>query len=77
VSWLALVGTVLALLRSFVEWLHDRQTIDAAAAQAALKGLQDANAAIENALRERQQVHDDIERNSADLMSDDGFRRPE
>ena len=76
-SWLALVGTILALLRSFVEWLHDRQTIDAAVAQAAFKGLQDANAAIENALRARQQVHDDIERNPADLMSDDGFKRPD
>ena len=74
-SWLTLAGTLLAILRSLIEWLHDRQTIDAAAAQAALKGLQDANEAIDNVRNAREQLRADLERNPADLMSDDGFKR--
>ena len=73
-NWLSIVAAALSVLKALVEWLHDRQVIDAAAAQETLKGMQDADAAIAKAKDAREQVRAALARGS-DPMSDDGFKR--
>jgi hypothetical protein len=75
VSWLSLIAAVIGIVRSLVEYLRDRQAIDSAVAETLLKTNREALDAIEQANKARQRVRSDIERNPADLMSDDGFKR--
>lgn len=73
-SWLALIGATLALLRSLVEYLRDRKTIDAATAEVLLKSNREALDAIEKSNKAREMVRSGLAR-GVDPMSDDGFER--
>lgn len=75
VSWLSLIAAAIGLIRSLVEYLRDRQVIDGAVAEALLKSNREALDVIERANKAREGVRADIERNPANLMSDDGFKR--
>ena len=77
VSWLAVIAAALSLLRSLINFLHDRKTIDAATAEILLKSNTEALDAIEKANKARELVRADAARNPARLMSDDGFKRPD
>ena len=75
VNWLAVIAGVLGLLRSLIEYLHDRQTIDAATAEALLKSNREALDAIDKANKARDLVRSDIARDPASVLRDDGFKR--
>ena len=74
-SWLSLIAAVIGVVRTLVEYLRDRRSIDAAVAEMLLKSNREALDAIDQANKARERVRADVERNPADLMSDDGFRR--
>ena len=73
-SWLALVGTLLALVRSLIEYLRERRLIEAGTAEVLLKSNREQQDAIDQAKAAREQVRADLAR-GADPMSDDEFRR--
>lgn len=72
---LSIISALLGIIRYFVGYAQQRQWIDAGAAEAVLKGLQDADVAISAANKARQDVRSDIARNPAGLRDDDDFRR--
>ena len=74
-SWLTLVASALALINALIEFLRDRQSIDAATAEALLNSNREALDAIDKATHAREQVRADVERNPDGVMSDDGFKR--
>lgn len=77
-SWVSLLTAILAIARALTSWLQERQLLDAGAAQATLKGIQDADAAIAKASRARADARADNQRDpSGVLTKDDGFKRPD
>jgi hypothetical protein len=74
-SWLGLIAAALALLRSLIEYLRDRRTIDAATAELLLNSNREMLDAIDKANAAREQIRAHIARNPSDVMSDDEFRR--
>lgn len=74
-DWLSLVAAALAAVRAFLQWLVDTRRIDAAVAEAVLKGMRESDDAIRKAQAARAGVRADLERNPAGLRDDDGFRR--
>jgi hypothetical protein len=77
VTWLSAIASALAILQALAEYLRDRKSIDDATAAAILKGLRDADDAINRAKSARDLVRADVSRNPGSLMQDDGFRRPD
>jgi hypothetical protein len=73
---IGIISAVLAIVRYLVQHAEQQKWMEAGAAQAALKGLQDADAAISKAREARQDAR---QRNAADpaivLRDDDGFKR--
>ena len=48
-TWLAILGAIFQFALAFVNFLRDRQTLEAGAAEAIAKNLSEANALIEKA----------------------------
>lgn len=74
-NWLAVIAAALSLLRSLLEYLRDRRRIDAAVAETLLQSNREALDAVNQAGQARERMRADLERDSARLMQDDGFRR--
>lgn len=74
-NWLAVIAAALSLLRSLLEYLRDRRRIDAAVAETLLQSNREALDAVNQARQARERMRADLERDSARLMQDDGFRR--
>ena len=75
---MSIIAAVLALARALVELAQRRAWMDAGAAQATLKGLQDADAAIAKADAARAAARDRALRDPDGVLhDDDGFRRPD
>jgi hypothetical protein len=74
---ISIISAVLALARWLVGYAEQKKWMEAGAAEATLKGLQDADAAIAAANQARADVRDNIARNPDGLRDDDGFRRPD
>ena len=76
-SILGIISAVLAIVKFFVEYAQQQKWIDAGTAQATLKGLQDANDAIQRAAQARELVRLNNARDPDSILrDDDGFRRP-
>jgi hypothetical protein len=74
---LSIISAVLALARWLVGYAEQKKWMEAGAAEATLKGLQDADAAIAAANQARADVRDNIARNPDSLREDDDFKRPD
>jgi hypothetical protein len=75
---ITLISAVLAIARFLVGWAEKQKWMEAGAAAATLKGLQDADAAITSANQARADMHDTNTRDPASVLrDDDGFRRPD
>jgi hypothetical protein len=72
---ITLISAVLAIAKFLVGWAEKQKWIEAGAAEATLKGLQEADAAIAAANQAREAVRADIARNPDRLRDDDDFRR--
>jgi hypothetical protein len=77
VSWIGLISAILKTIIGLTNWMHDRQLIDAGTNEAVVKGLRDADQAIDRAQKARELVRAAVERDPAELMRDDGFKRPD
>ena len=73
----SIISAVLAIARFLVEYAQQKKWMEAGAAAAAMKGLQDADNAIAKANAARAAVRDDAVRHPERLRDDDGFRRPD
>ncbi len=65
-TWAGLLQALLTAVGAFTSWLHDRQLIEAGAAQEALRGIRSAQDAIGRARAARDAVRDDAASISAD-----------
>ena len=74
---ISIISAVLAIARFLVEYAEKQKWIDVGAAAAALKGLQESDAAIVAANKARADVRDTLTRNPDSLRDDDGFQRPD
>jgi len=76
VTWLSAIASALAVLQALAEYLRDRKTIDDATAAAILKGLREADDAINRAKSARDLVRADMARDPDSILrDDDGFKR--
>jgi hypothetical protein len=74
---ISILSAVLAIARFLVEYFEKQKWIDQGSAEATLKGLQEADAAIAAANKARADVRDTLTRNPDKLRDDDGFQRPD
>jgi hypothetical protein len=75
---LKLITVVLAVAKILVSLAERNKWMAAGAAAATLKGLQDADAAINSANQARADMHDTNTRDPASVLrDDDGFKRPD
>jgi hypothetical protein len=74
---ISIISAVLALARWLVGYAEQKKWMEAGAAEATLKGLQDADAAIAAANQARADVRDNIARNPDSLRAEDEFKRPD
>lgn len=74
---LSIISAVFAVARWLIGYAEQQKWMAAGAAEAALKGLQEADAAISTANKAREDVRDNIARNPERLRDDDSFRRPD
>ncbi len=74
---ISILSAVLAIARFLVEYFEKQKWIEAGAAESALKGLQQADAAIAAANKARADVRDTLTRNPERVRDDDGFQRPD
>jgi hypothetical protein len=74
---ISIISAVLALARWLVGYAEQKKWMEAGAAEATLKGLQDADAAIAAANQARADVRDNIARNPERLRDEDEFSRPD
>lgn len=72
---ISIISAVLAIAKYFVEMAQQQKWIDVGTAQAALKGLQASNDAIERAQKARELVRSDIARDPASVRKHDEFER--
>lgn len=74
---IGIISAVLAIIRSLVQYAEQKKWMDAGTAEAALKGLQDADEAITRAQSARRLVRLGNARDPASVLNDDdGFKRP-
>ena len=76
-SIISLLSAVFAVARWLIGYAEKQKWMAAGAAEAALKGLQEADAAIAAANKARADVRDNLTRNPERLRDDDDFRRPD
>jgi hypothetical protein len=74
---ISILSAVLAIARFLVEYFEKQKWVDQGTAEATLKGLQEADAAIAKANQARAGVRDTLTRNPDKLRDDDGFQRPD
>ena len=74
---LSIISAVFTVARWLIGYAEQRKWMAAGAAEAALKGLQEADAAISTANKARADVRDTLTRNPDKLRDDDPFRRPD
>lgn len=74
---LSIISAVFTVARWLVGYAEKQKWMEAGAAEAALKGLREADAAIATANKARADMRDSITRNPGSLRDDDGFRRPD
>ena len=75
---ITLISAVLAIAKILVSFAERNKWMEAGAAAATLKGLQDADAAITSANKARADMHDTNTRDPASVLrDDDGFKRPD
>lgn len=77
-SIISIISAVLAIVKFFVEHAQQQKWLDAGTAQAILKGLQDADDAIQRAAKARELVRLNNARDPDSILrDDDGFKRPD
>lgn len=76
-SIISIISALLGLAKWFVAYAEQRRWMDAGAALAALRGIDDADKAIKAASDARQTVRDRHARDPASVLDDDGFKRPD
>ena len=75
---LSIISAAFAVARWLISYADQQKWMAAGAAEAALKGLQEADAAISTANKARADMHDANTRDPAGVLrDDDGFRRPD
>jgi hypothetical protein len=74
---LSIISAAFAVARFLIGYAEQQKWMAAGAAEAALKGLQEADAAIAAANQARADMRDIIARNPDKLRDDDEFRRPD
>lgn len=74
---LSIISAVFTVARWLIGYAEQRKWMAAGAAEAALKGLKEADAAISTANKARADMRDTLTRNPDQLRNDDSFRRPD
>ncbi len=75
---ISLISAVLAIAKFLVGWAEKQKWMEAGAAAATMKGIQDADAAITGANKARADMHAINVRDPASVLrDDDGFKRPD
>ena len=72
---IGLLSALLSIVKLIAEYAVSKRLMAAGAAEAILKGVQDAQATVARATAARDLVRADLERDPAGILSDDGFRR--
>ncbi len=76
-SWLGLITAILKVVVGLTNWLHDQKLIDAGTNAAIVKGMQDADEAIDRAKKARELVRADVAAGNDPRLRDDEFKRPD
>ena len=74
---ISLLSAVFAVAKWLVGYLEKQKWIDAGAAEATLKGLQQADEAIAAANQAREIVRSELARDPSKLRAEDEFSRPD
>lgn len=75
---LTIISAVLAIARFLVSYAEKQKWMEAGAAAATLKGLQDADDGIKTANKARADMRDINTRDPASILrDDDGYKRPD
>lgn len=74
---LSIISAVFTVARWLIGYAEQRKWMAAGAAEAALKGLKEADAAIATANKARADMRDTLTRHPDQLRDDDSFRRPD
>ena len=74
---LSILSAVFTVARWLISYADQQKWMAAGAAEAALKGLKEADEAISTANKAREAVRSELNRNPASLRDDDEFRRPD
>jgi hypothetical protein len=74
---LSIISAVFTVAKWLIGYAEKQKWMAAGAAEAALKGLQEADAAIANANKAREAVRSDLARNPDKLRDPDDFSRPD
>lgn len=74
---LSILSAVFTVAKWLVGYAEKQKWMAAGAAEAALKGLREADAAIATANKARADMRDDLTRHPERLRDDDSFRRPD
>lgn len=75
---IGIISSLLAIARFLVGYAEQKKWMDAGAAAATLKGIEDADNAIKAANKARADVRDANTRDPASILrDDDGFKRPD
>lgn len=74
---LSIISAVFTVAKWLIGYAEKQKWMAAGAAEAALKGLQEADDAISLANKARADVRDTLTRHPDKLREDDGFRRPD
>jgi hypothetical protein len=75
---LSIISAVFTVARWLISYADQQKWMAAGAAEAALKGLKEADAAISTANKARADMHDANTRDPASILrDDDSFRRPD
>jgi len=76
-TFLSIISAVFTVARWLIGYAEQQKWMAAGAAEAALKGLKDADAAISIANKAREAVRSDLAGDPTRLRNDDEFRRPD
>ncbi len=74
---LSIISAVFTVARWLISYADQQKWMAAGAAEAALKGLKEADDAINVANKARADMRDTLTRNPERLRDDDGFKRPD
>lgn len=72
---LSILSAVFTVAKWLVGYAEKQKWMAAGAAEAALKGLKEADEAISTANQAREAVRNELNRNPAGLRDDDGYKR--